>query len=238
MWQEVRAELHPQGLEIVTVALDVDGADVAREFIEAAHPEHPSLIDRGHVLDRLFGVVNVPNGVWIDEQGMIVRPAEPAYPPRSPITEQFQALDLSTLPPDLAEVLAEAKKIRNESGLYQAALRHWVEQGADSPYALSPDEVVARSQPRPPSVAEAAARFELGQHLHRAGAVEAAQSHFREAHRLQPDNWTYRRQAWNFVSPVIQGPTDVYESNWAADIKKVGAENYYPKLDMEPLPSA
>ena len=61
MWQELRTELHPRGLEIVTVALDVD-ADEAKPFIEQAHPEHPSLIDSAHVLDELFGVVNVPNG--------------------------------------------------------------------------------------------------------------------------------------------------------------------------------
>ena len=31
-------------------------------------------------MDALFGVVNIPNVVWIDEQGMIVRPAEPGWP--------------------------------------------------------------------------------------------------------------------------------------------------------------
>jgi len=216
------------------VALDVEGAAVAREFIDAAKAEHPSLIDQGHVLDKLFGVVNVPNSVWIDENGMIVRPAEPAHPPRSPIMEQLRAMDTSTLPPDLADVLNMAKKIRHEPDTYMSALRDWVARGADSPYALSPEEVVTRSHPRPLTVAEAAAHFELGQHLHRAGAIEAAQAQFREAHRLQPDNWTYKRQAWNFVSPVVQGPTDVYESSWAEDVRKIGAENYYPALEMEP----
>ena len=85
MWQALRTELHPQGLEVVTVALDVD-AEEARPSIEAAHPDHPTLIDQAHVLDELFGVVNVPNGVWIDEDGMIVRPAEPAHPGPNPFT--------------------------------------------------------------------------------------------------------------------------------------------------------
>ena len=32
-------------------------------------------------MGELFGVVNIPNVVWIDEDGMIVRPAEPGWPP-------------------------------------------------------------------------------------------------------------------------------------------------------------
>jgi hypothetical protein len=60
--------------------------------------------------------------------------------------------------------------------------------------------------------------------------VEAAQGHWREAHRLQPDNWTYKRQAWNLVSPVVQGPTDIYDSCWIEDVKKIGAANYYPAV--------
>src|SRR5919198_263380 len=82
VWQELRTELYPQGLEIVTVALDID-PERARPAIERAHPEHPSLIDSAHRLDELLGIVNVPSGVWIDEEQMIVRPPEPAWPGRA-----------------------------------------------------------------------------------------------------------------------------------------------------------
>jgi tetratricopeptide (TPR) repeat protein len=229
VWQELRTELHPRGLEIVTVALDVD-ADEAKPFIEAANAEHPSLIDQAHVVDELFGIVNVPNGVWIDEEGMLVRPVEPAHPGRNPVTESFRTMDLSTLPPDAAEILLEARKIKSEPEVYVAMVRDWVERGRDSKYALAPDEVVRRSQPRSDAEATAAAHFELGQHLHRAGDHAAAIPHWREAHRLHPDNWTYKRQAWNFEDPVRQGHTDAYDSSWFEDVKKLGAENYYPPI--------
>ena len=48
-------------------------ADAARPFIEAAAPSYVSLIDRDHHLADLYNMVNVPQGVWIDEAGRIVR---------------------------------------------------------------------------------------------------------------------------------------------------------------------
>ena len=229
MWQELRTELHPRGLEIVTVALDVD-PEAARPFIEQAGPQHPTLIDSAHVVDELFGIVNVPNGVWIDEEGMIVRPAEPTHPGRNPINDSFRKIDVSTLPPDVAEMLTEARKIKSDPDLTVAMLRDWVERDAESPYALAPDEVIRRSHPRSTAEATAAAEFELGEYLHRNGDHDAAIPHWRAAHRLHPDNWTYKRQAWNFEDPVRQGHTDVYDSSWFEDIKKIGAENYYPPI--------
>jgi tetratricopeptide (TPR) repeat protein len=204
-------------------------ADAARRFIERAQPEHPALIDEAHLVDELFGVTNVPNGVWIDADGMIVRPAEPAFPVRP----QYLGGNLSSdLPPRLAEMLEEAKKIRIEPERYVGALRDWVQKGAKSRFALSPQEVIERSSVREIPEATAAAHFELGQHLNRIGRTDDAVSHFREAHRLQPDNWTYKRQAWSLTDP-LQGPTELYDSDWLTDVRKIGAENYYPPLEME-----
>jgi hypothetical protein len=229
VWQDLRTELHPRGLEIVTVALDTGGADAAGPWIDLAKPEHPALIDEAHVLDELLGVVNVPSGVWIDEQGMIVRPPEPAFPGRAVVAELGVP---AGAPPRITEMLQEATKIRIDPPRYAAALRDWVQNGARSRCVLAPDEVVARSTPRPPDASRAAASFELGQHLHRAGDPEAAVPWFREAHRLQPDNWTYKRQAWEFLDPIMQGPTEQYEGDWLGDVRKIGAENYYPPVDL------
>jgi hypothetical protein len=173
-------------------------------------------------------VVNVPTGIWIDEQQMLVRPPEPAFPwiPRQP-TEEF----LAKLPPQLAEMLREAQNISIDPEPYVAALRDWVARGADSPFSLSPEEVMARSAPRDADRARAAACFELGQHLHRSGFGADAVPWFREAHRLQPENWTYKRQAWTFADP-LQGPTDAYDSDWLTEVRKVGASNYYPPVDL------
>jgi len=217
----------------VTVALDTD-VEAARRHVERAVPTPPaaalpSLLDSAHVVDELFGIVNVPNAVWIDETGVIVRPAEPAHPGRNPETESFRTLDASTLPDEIAQVLLEARKIRTEPERYLEMLRDWVERGSSSRYALAADEVVARADRRSDAEARAAAHFELGQHCERAGLHDAAVRHWREAHRLAPANWTYKRNAWSIEDPR-QGPTDVYESSWFDDVKAIGAENYYPPL--------
>jgi len=213
---------------VVTVALDTGGADAAGPWIDRAKATHPSLIDTAHVLDELLGVVNVPSGVWIDEHGMIVRPPEPAFPwrPRQPSEEL-----LSQLPPIAAEQLREAQKIQIEPERYLEALRDWVRNGERSRYALSAEDVVARSGKRDLARSQAAASFELAQHLQRAGDADDAVRWFREAHRLAPENWTYKRQAWSLADP-LQGPTDSYESDWLTEVRKLGPEKYYPAVEL------
>jgi hypothetical protein len=226
VWQALRAELHPRGLEVVTVALDTGGPDIVRPIVEQAGAEHPSLVDAGHQLDELLGVVNVPSAVWIDESGTIVRGPETAYPGGGYETPKEAPPDAS---PRMREAIDVLSRLRVPKG-YADALRDWVDKGSESRFALSPEEVVSRSRPRTRHVAEAAAAFELGQHLHRAGHTEDAVTWFRRAHELQPENWTYKRQAWNLLGPD-QKSLDVYGGDWMTDVKKIGPENYY-----EPVP--
>ncbi len=227
-WRRLRDELYPQGLEVVSVALDTGGDAAAGPWIDKAKSTHPALIDEAHLFDELFGIVNVPSGMWVDEEGVIVRPPEPAFPwvPRQPSEEQ-----VAELPALRTEQLREAQKIRIEPERYVAALRDWAAKGERSQYALSPDEVIERSQPRDLDHSSAAACFELAQHLQRAGHSEDAVHWFREAHRLAPENWTYKRQAWSLADP-LQGPTDTYDSDWLTEVQAVGAENYYARLEL------
>ncbi len=239
MWQALRNELHPKGFELVTVGLDTQGDAGCRAFIEAARPEHPSLIDQHHVLADLFGVINIPSSVWIDENAMIVRPAEAApAPPRAAGSAPGFSMP-ADVPQRFVEIMAEAAKIKRNTQAYHAALRDWVERGAASRFALSPDEVVARSRPRDNAKALGHAHFQLAAQLEMEGHHGAAVHHFREAHRLVPDSWTFRRQAWSLekvgegpLARFWQGPDPdapaawPYEGDWLSDVRKIGAENY------------
>jgi hypothetical protein len=245
----LRAELHPAGVEIVTVSLERSGPEASRPFIEAARPEHPSLLDPTHQMDALFGVVNIPNVVWIDEQGTIVRPPEPGWPSgRQELPPAlFDAVAGVGRAPHAPPPPAEAHNVLatgQDREAYPDAIRDWAAHGADSPYAMSPDEVVARSQPRPLTVSQAAAHFELANWLWRSGDRDRAVVHFRDSHQLQPDNWTYKRQAWSLAGQervggeygrFVQGPlkgeenTWPYESDFLSDVAVLDEGAYYPK---------
>ena len=241
----MRATVHPKGVEIVTVCLEVSGAEVARPFVERAHAEHPSLIDTAHEMDARFGVVNIPSGIWIDEHGTIVRPAEPAWP--GPAAAPQAAAPASPEAPidatqqRVRELVVD--RIVSHRERYASAVRDWADNGAASRFALPPDEVVSRSQPRPAEGARAAAHFELAQYLWNAGSRDGAIAHFRQAHRLQPDNWTYKRQAWSLISVerqpgprarLRQWPAEdqldawPFESDFRRDLERLPRGDYYP----------
>ena len=170
------------------------GPDVARPWVEAAASTHPSLIDQTHYMDARFGVTNIPQVMWIDENSMIVRPPEPASP--VPVGEA-------------AVQMAELVGRKEEREHYVAMVADWVTNGTKSPYALTPDQVVSRSRERSPAVSEAAAHFELAQRVWRdEGFSERALAHFNAAHELQPDNITYKRQAYSALAIVRSGGED------------------------------
>lgn len=225
---------------------------MSRPYIEAARPGHPSLLDPRHELGARFGVVNIPNVIWIDEDGVIVRPPEPGWPdattsmPADMRTTMPRTVPAPSAPPppaqpaDLRAVIGAGQR----RDTYADAIRDWVENGPASPFALSPEEVVRRSQPRPAEVSQAAAHFELANHLWEAGDRPLAIAHFNECHRLQPGNWTYKRQAWSLVGAEraagnpyacwVQGPLAGEEADWpftsdfSSEVALLGPGEYYP----------
>ena len=196
---------------------------MSASWIEAAKSTYPSLIDQWHVVADLYGMVNVPMGAWINEDGQMVRPPETAGS-----ADAFRRMDRTnfTIP---ADALATLQGTRRG---YLDALRDWVAKGERSVYALSPDEVRRRLAPVTDDVALAATHFRLGEQLHAAGNAEAAQRQFDEAKRLQPRSWAYKRQAWNLEDLLKSGGPEF----WAA-VDAFGAEHYYePVLDIPVSP--
>ena len=218
----------------MSVALDATGGERAARFLERAAPQHPALIDTYHTSAGLFGFVNVPSSVWIDEQGMIVRPAEVA--PRPPGESRSGGKLPEDIPDRMREIAEETAKIDYRADDYHNALADWIARGRESVYALTSEQVVERSASPDAESGLGRAHFELAVHLESVGDHDGAVAHFREAHRLAPDDWLFRRQAWSFEpapNRFWQGPTPddpdawPYEGDWLTDIRRSGAERYY-----------
>ena len=197
------------------MALDARGAAAAGEWIRAASPTYPCLIDERHTVAELYGMVNVPMAVWIDESGTIVRPAEIAG-----ASEVFRTeLDRDTF--DRSELgLAETQRVRD---VYSEAVRAWVLAGR---HALPAEEARRRLRLSSPADALAAAHARLGELLWEAGAAEAARRHYAEASRLVPESWCYRRQGWN-----LEEKPELADSRFWAAVDAIGPGAFYPEPD-------
>jgi hypothetical protein len=160
-----------------------------------------------HSVSSAYQFINVPMGIWVDEKGRVVRPAEPAW-----TTDQTMKIG--------------AKSIITEGTAYLTALRDWVANGDASKFALSDEEFARRVKPRSPAEMEADASFKLAVYFHEKGNNELAEKYWAKAQQLNPDDWNYHRQDWSFT-PQEAG------KKWNEKFQKLDGP-YYPKLDIKP----
>lgn len=200
---------------VVAVAEESRGADHARPWIEQAKSDYWQLIDAEHRLEDLYNLVNVPQAVWIDENGKIVRPPETAGS-----TDHFRRMDLKTRtmsPEDQAARLAARQA-------YLDAVRAWVNTGK---HALPADKARAALPKVTPAMAEARARFRLGVWLRAHGRAAEGDRQMAEASRLYPDSWSMWRQAADLDEVGKAGGPEFW-----ARVKALGEKPYYPPAKL------
>lgn len=184
---------------IVSVAEDTGGVKDAGPWIAAAKPEYTALIDDKHLVTHLYNMVNVPTAVWINEKGLIVRPNEVAY-----VDNRYKAMHGIDAAP------------------YLDAIRDWVANGDRSAFVMSEQQRKERLKPQSPDRAMADAEFALGEYLYKQGKGPDAIPHFKEAQRLAPDNWNYKRQAW-----ALSDAERDYGTTFMKEVQKLGGKPYY-----------
>lgn len=216
VWQTLYDELKDKGFMVVAVAEESRGAEHARPWIEQARAGSTSsywqLVDTEHRLEDLYNLVNVPQAVWIDERGRIVRPPETAGS-----TDHFRRMDLSTRtmsPADQAARLAARQA-------YLDAVREWVNTGR---HAMPPDVARAGLPKVTPEIAEARARFRLGVWLHTHGRAAEGDLQMAEASRLHPDSWSMWRQAADLDEVGKASGPDFWKR-----VQALGNKPYYPR---------
>jgi AhpC/TSA family len=222
VWQELYESLKDQGFMVLAVALDSRPGDPL-PWIEAAQPTYPCLIDRDHHVAQLYGMVNVPQAVWIDEAGRIVRPTESAG-----AYEGFRKMNRATreVPADVAQVTAAAK------ATYVSAVRDWVLRGDASPHVLDASGARGRVPAVTEEMAQAHAAFRLGQYLHRQGEKEEGDRWLAEASRLHPESWCMWRQQAGVNELGLAALPDFWER-----VDALGARRYYAPVDMPGMPA-
>ena len=217
MWQSLYADLEDSGFVVVAVAMDVPEA--ARPWIEAAKPDYPCLIDRNHHVADLYNMVNVPQAVWIDEAGRIVRPAENAGS-----SDAFRKMDRVT-----KQMMPEQLKERERTkSTYIAAVRDWVSKGPASEFVYDAAQARARLRLPDAAIAEAHAHFRLAQHLLRHGKRDEAATHFSEASRLHPESWSIWRQAAEKDATGLAASAEFW-----ARVDALGDRPYHRPIDMK-----
>jgi hypothetical protein len=221
VWQALYEELKDRGFVVIAVALDSREGDPL-PWIEAAAPSYPCLIDADHRLADLYHMVNVPQAVWIDEHGMIVRPTEPAG-----AYEGFRRMDRVTreMPADAARMTAETK------ATYLNAIRDWVRLGRTSRHVFDAERARARAPRHTEDVARAHVAFRLGQHLIRQGQAEEGDRWLAEASRLHPDSWAMWRQRAGVTELGLAAQPDFW-----ARVDALAERRYYAPIDMEGMP--
>jgi tetratricopeptide (TPR) repeat protein len=204
-WQAIYQQLKDRNFEIISVAQDTNGVKDAGKWITDAHPTYTALIDEKHLVSRLYNMVNVPTGVWIDEQGRIVRPNEVAF--ADDRFKNFTGMD---------------------SAPYLNALKDWVTKGSASAYVMSEEKLREKLAVNDPDILLATAEFGLGEHLYKSGHLPEAIPHFKEAQRLNPKSWNYKRQAY-----ALSDAKRDYGTTFAEEVQKSGGSKvYYPPPDL------
>ncbi len=70
-WQHFASESDTETTQVVAVALEHNGADRARPYVERAAVTFPALVDETGISSARFGFNAIPNGVLIDTDGII-----------------------------------------------------------------------------------------------------------------------------------------------------------------------
>lgn len=210
MWQALQEELGDRGFTVVAVAMDSRGLSSVEGPIRKAGTTYVSLLDRDHIVSDLFNLVNVPQAVWIDEVGRLVRPPENAG----------------------AQMSFNFKKVRRTRAIYLDAIRDWVAKGEGSEHVFSDEALRARLVEFTPAIAEAHASFHLGRHLWEHGSRREAASFLRRAVDLNPDSWSFFRQMKNLEHILGSGGPEFMRR--VRKRRKEG-KDYYPLPDMAPM---
>lgn len=69
MWQQF-VQTH-KGFRLLSVAMDAQGPDRPRPYVQKAKTTFPTVVDADNQLGKAFNFKAIPNGIFVDEQGVV-----------------------------------------------------------------------------------------------------------------------------------------------------------------------
>ena len=213
MWQQF---LEGRDLAFLSVAVDVDPK---RPLPFVKDMPFPTVVDSAGQLGRLFDFDVVPNGVFVDEQGVIRFIHIGSFDIRRPEV-YVQVEDL--LRSDFSHEAVEHASLRQE------------------PLDIEVLRVELASSPE-----DAGLKFALGEALLRHGRVEEAETHLQRAAELDPGDWSSRFALG--TAQYQQGRTAEALESWRSALSLDPAnftvrkqiwmiehpEKFYPAIDFD-----
>jgi hypothetical protein len=199
VWQTIYEDLKDQNFELISAAQDTGGEAKAGPIFDRANVTYTEIVDVNHTISSLFNLVNVPSGVWINEEGRIVRIDEGTY-------------------------TKSAKVLGNTIGHdgYVPALRDWIAKGDESAYIMSPDEVASNIRLRVADEELAEPNFKLANYFYAKGNMDSANAYWDKAQALSPDSWNFHRQDWSFL------PSAETNKNFLGKVNALTTSYYAP----------
>ena len=180
-WQDVYKDLAVDDFVIIAAAQDTGGEAVAREWYDKAGATYVALVDQTHTISSLYGLVNVPSAVWIDESGSIRRIDEGTYATTHKMGDfEFGRADYAPMVVDWVTNGEQSEHVKDAVSLAGLTVA---------------DDDAALADPT----------FKLGVYFHQQGNETKANLYWEAAQALDPSSWNYARQDWSFT-PEQAGP--------------------------------
>ena len=221
VWQKFYIQHHAENFEILSISMDTQGGEVARRFTEAAGVTFPAAVDRAQGLWELYSFPVVPNGFFVDEQGIVRYTKIGGFDVRNPddaaAIERLLAMPsrprvtpagsehTRTVEEALRRAREAAKREPENLDLRMSLAERAIDAKQDAE-GLRVFQSVLEKNPQSTRalVGLATAYLDLGQ-------KDKALAALRQASRLDPGNWIIHKQIWAIEHPeqfypAINGP--------------------------------
>jgi tetratricopeptide (TPR) repeat protein len=204
---------------VVSVAIDIQGADAARPYVKKAGVKYTALVDENNVLGKLFGVNYVPLHYIIDEFG-IYRMKERDPQKITDFLDQ-EKVDMRLVvktsdAPDMYDVkrLKEIVDWDPDNANAHLMLGDALIQQGKYQEGISEYRKAVDLSPESPE-----GLFRIGRTLLRQDREKQALVELKKAWELDKGNWIIRKQIW-----AIEHPEKFYDGKVDYDWQKVQIE--------------